>query len=73
MSRIPKDDDGSPAYLQTGKLHITNRHKLSEKMKAPTQTILQRTSSSMLGNFNVVIESIGNVGFKVVNNANPLK
>ena len=68
-----EDDEGSPAYLHTGKLYITNRYQLSEKMKQATQIILERNSSSIRGNSNVVIGSIGNVRFKVVNNANPLK
>ena len=68
-----EDDEGSPAYVHTGKLYITNRYQLSEKMKEATQITLERNSRSIRGQSNLVIESIGNVRFKVFNNANPLK
>ena len=68
-----EDDEVSPAYLHTGKLSLTNLHQLSEKMKQATQITLERNSRSIRGQSNLVIESIGNVRFKVFNNANPLK
>ena len=67
------DDEVSPVYLHTGKLQIPNRDYLAAKMTEARQIILERNSVSIRGKWTVVIDSIGNVCVKLVNNANLLQ
>ena len=67
------DDDETPVYLHSGKLQIQNREQLADKMTEARQLILERNSGSIRGKSNLVIESIGDVCFKVVNNANKIQ
>ena len=67
------DDDETPVYLHSGKLQIQNGEQLSDKMAEARQLILERNSGSIRGKSNLVIESIGDVCFKVVNNANKIQ
>ena len=67
------DDDETPVYLHSGKLQIKNRDQLADKMAEARQLILERNSGSIRGKSNLVIESIGDVCFKVVNNANKIQ
>ena len=67
------EDDATPVYLHSGKLQIQNRDQLANKMDESRQIILERNSGSIRGKSNVIIESIGDVCFKVVNNANKIQ
>ena len=67
------EDDETPVYLHSGKLQIQNRDQLSGKMAEAPQVIIERNSGSIRGKSNLVIESIGDVCFKVVNNANKIQ
>ena len=67
------DDEETPVYLHSGKLQIQNRHQLPDKRAEARQLILERNSGSIRGKSNLVIESIGDVCFKVVNNANKIQ
>ena len=55
-------------YLHSGKLQIRNRGHLAGKMQEAKQLILQRNSSPIRGKTNLVIKSVGDVCFKVINN-----
>ena len=70
---VDDDDDETPVYLHSGKLQIQNREQLSDKMTEARQLILERNSGSIRGKSNLVIESVGDVCFKVVNNANKIE
>ena len=61
------EDDATPVYLHSGKLQIKNREQLADRMAKPRQSILERDSGSIRGKSNLVIESIGDVCFNVVN------
>ena len=67
------EDEVTPVYLHSGKLQIQNRDQLSDKIEEARQIILERNSGSIRGRSNLVIESIGDVCFKVVNNANKIQ
>ena len=67
------EDHATPVYLHSGKLQIQNREQLVDKMAEARQLILERNSGSLRGKSNLVIESIGDVCFKVVNNANKIQ
>ena len=60
-------------YLHSGKLQVRNRGQLARKMEEAKQLILQRNSGPVRGNTNLVIESVGDVCFKVINNANKVQ
>ena len=66
------DDEVRPVYLHSGKLQIPNTDFLAAKMAEARQIILERNSVSIRGKSNVVIDSIGNVCFKLVNNGSLL-
>ena len=67
------DDDETPVYLHSGKLQILNRNQLAARMAEARQIILERNSGSIRSKSNVVIDSIGTVCFKLVNNTNLVK
>ena len=67
------DDMENPVYLHTGKIYIPTKLHLAEKLEEARQIILQRNNGSIRGHSNVVIESIGNMCFKVFTNANPVR
>ena len=67
------DDDETPVYLHSGKVQIQNRDQLAGKMAEARQLILEWNSGSIRGKSNLVIESIGDVCLKVVNNANKIQ
>ena len=66
------DEENIPVYLPSGKLQILNREQMAGKMEEARQIILERNSGSIRRKSNVVIDSIGKVCFKLVNNANLL-
>ena len=57
---------GSPVFLHTGKLVITNRDEVEEKLEKAKMVILMRNSDSIRGKSGLVIKSIENTRFKVV-------
>ena len=61
------DADDTPVYLHWGKRQIPNGDHLAEKMEEARQIILERNSGSIRCKSKVVIESIGDVCFKMVN------
>ena len=67
------EDDETTVYLHSGKLQFLNREKMAGKREEQRQIILARNSGSIRGKSNVVIESIGDVGFKSVNNAKKIE
>ena len=66
-------DDDSPVYFHSEKLQITNRDHLAAKMAEARQIILEPKRDSIPGNSNLLIDSIGKVCFKLVNNPNHVK
>ena len=67
------DDDETPVDLHSGKLRILNRVQLAAKMEETREILLELYIGSIRGNWNVVLESIRDVGFKVVINANKIE
>ena len=63
------DEDVSPVYLHSGRTQIPNREQMGARMAEARHIILERNSGSIWGNSNVVIDSIGDVCFKVINNS----
>ena len=59
------EDEETPVFLHYGKLQIQNRDQLSVKIEEARQIILERNSGSIRGRSNLVIESIGDVCFKI--------
>ena len=76
--RCPDDDADddeeyeTPVYLHSGKLQIKNREQLATNMAEARQRITERNSGSIPSKSNKVIDSIGHVGFKVINQTNKL-
>ena len=66
-----EDDEhqGMSVYLHSGKLQVRNRAQLTGKMEEAKRLILQRNNGPIRGKTNLVLESIGDVCFKVINNA----
>ena len=57
---------GSPVFLHSCKLVITNRDEVEEKLEKAKLVILMRNSDSIRGKSGMVIKSIENTRFKVV-------
>ena len=57
---------GRPVFLHTGKLVITNREEVEEKLQKAMMVILKRNSDSIREKSGLVINSIENTRFKVV-------
>ena len=60
-------------YLHSDKLQVRNRGQLTVKMEEAKQLILQTKSGPIRGKTNLVIKSVGDVCFKVINNANKVQ
>ena len=56
----------SPVFLHNGKIVITNRGEVGEKLEKAKMVILKRNSDSIRGKSGLVIKSIDNTRFKVV-------
>ena len=70
----PNDDEydehqGMSVYLHSGKIQVRNRGQLAGKMEEAKRSILQKNNGPIQGKTNLVIETIGDVCFKVINNA----
>ena len=63
------EDHAMSLYLHSGKLQVRNRGQLAGKMEEAKQLILQSNNGPIRGKTNLVIESVGDVRFKVINNA----
>ena len=65
-----EDDEhhGTSVYLHSGKLQVRNRGQLAAKMEEAKQLILQKHNGPIQGKTNLVLESIGDVCFNVINN-----
>ena len=61
-----EEKHGSPVFLHTGKIVITNRDEVEEKLEKAKMVILMRNSDSTRGKSGLVIKSIDNTRFKVV-------
>ena len=65
--------DAISVCLHSGKRSILNREQLAGMMQKAKQVILQRNSGPIRGQTNLLIESVGDVRFKVVNKANKVQ
>ena len=63
------EDHAMTVYLDSGKIQVRNRGQLAAKMKEAIQLILQKHNGPIRGETNLVLESIGDVCFKVINNS----
>ena len=66
-----EDDEhqGTSVYLHSGKHQVRNRGQLVGKMEEAKRSILQKNNGPIQGKTNLMIESIGDICFKVINNA----
>ena len=66
-----EDDEhqGTSVYLHSGKHQVRNRGQLVGKMEEAKRSILQKNNGPIRGKTNLMIESIGDICFKVINNA----
>ena len=62
------EHQGASVYLNSGKLQVRDRGQLVGKMEEAKQLILQKNNGPIRGKTNLVIESIGDVSFKLINN-----
>ena len=63
------EQDATSVYLHSGKLQVRNRGQLVGKIEEAKRSILQKNNGPIRGKTNLMIESIGDICFKVINNA----
>ena len=67
------EHDAMSVYLHSSKIQVRNGGKLARKMQEANQVILQRNIGPIRGETNLLIESVGDGCFNVINNANKIQ